>query len=380
VKVLYVIPGLGVGGGAERSLLDLAPGLRDAGIELSILYFHERPSSAIDAFRALGVPVEAVPAKRLVPRVLAVRRAIRRQRPDVVHTTLFEADVVGRLAAVGLPVRVMSSLVNTGYEPHRTKDPVYSRWRVAAVRMVEAVTIRLCCDRIHANSHAVERSAIARLHVPPGKITVVHRGRVPQALQPLTPERRREVRASLGVGDDEVLLLGVGRHEYPKGHLTLVDALPEVLRSHPNVRTFIAGRQGYMTGRIEAALQWNDIEGKVGLLGHRNDVSELLGAADLFAFPSLLEGLPGAVIEAMAMSVPLVVSDIPPVRELVDESCALLVPVEDAPALARALIAAIEDPDAARARAEIAHQRFLDGFTVTQALEGMVALYREVAR
>ncbi|MFN8016935.1 MAG: glycosyltransferase [Acidimicrobiales bacterium] len=378
MKLLYVIPGLGVGGGAERSLLDLAPGLAAASIELSILYFHERPSSAVDRFRALGVQVDAVQARTWPGRLLAVRRAIARARPDIVHTTLFEADVIGRLASLGLPTKVVSSLVNTSYEPNRRRDPKFSRWRVEVVRMVEACTLRVGCDRVHANSWAVARSATARLHVPPDRITVVHRGRNPDELQPLSAEARAQVRAELGIREGELLVLGVGRHEYPKGHLTLLDALPEVRRAHPNVRVAIAGREGYMTGRIRASLQWNDLEDVVQLLGHRGDVSRLLGAADVFAFPSLLEGLPGAVIEAMAMSVPLVVSDIPPIHELVDEESAVFVPTEDPQRMAAAIIDVIEDPAAAQERAAVARQRFLDEFTVAVALEGMVAFYRSV--
>jgi glycosyltransferase involved in cell wall biosynthesis len=378
VNVLYVIPGLGIGGGAERSLLDLAPGLRDNGIDLSIVYFHERPSDAAAAFRAHGVSTELVTASGLVGRVRAVRRAIRRQRPDVVHTTLFEADVVGRLAALGLPPTVVSGQVSTPYAPARRFDHAASRWRVAVARTVDALTLRLRCDRVLANSDAVREEVIERLHVAPERITVVRRGRRPEDFGPVEPARRAQVRDGLGVGPDDPVLLMVGRQEPTKDHRTLVAAMPEVLAAHPGAVLVLVGREGSASTALAEQIRALGIEGSVRQLGFRTDVADLLGASDVFVFPSTLEGLPGAVIEAMAGRVPIVAADIAPVRELVDARSAILVPVRDPGALAAAVNRTLDDPGAARARAEAAWARFDASFTLDQALRETVEFYRSI--
>ncbi len=117
MKVLYLIPGLGSGGGSERSLLTVTPHLVAAGIELTIAYFVVRPNDNAAAYRDAGARVVLLPARSLPGRVREVRRLLRQVRPDVLHTTLFEADQAGRLAAVGMPVRVtFDHYDDDGYE------------------------------------------------------------------------------------------------------------------------------------------------------------------------------------------------------------------------------------------------------------------------
>ena len=95
------------------------------------------------------------------------------------------------MAAVGLPVTVLNSLVNTSYEPVQMRDPALRPWRLQVVRWIDAITGRLFTDHWHAVSHAVAESARRRLFVPPERITVVERGRDPYRLGIASPERRR---------------------------------------------------------------------------------------------------------------------------------------------------------------------------------------------
>jgi glycosyltransferase involved in cell wall biosynthesis len=104
-------------------------------------------------------------------------------------------------------------------------------------------------------------------------------------------------------------------------------------------------------------------------------VPDLLCAADVFAFPTRWEGLPGTVLEAMALEAPIVATDIAPVREAVGEGCALLVPVESPGAFADAVIALLGSPDAATERARRARARFLERFTIDRSVAGMLAFY-----
>jgi glycosyltransferase involved in cell wall biosynthesis len=379
VKVLYVIPGLGVGGGAERSLLEMAPGLAEAGIELHIAYFHERSSSAVPAFEAIGVPVTHLLAGGLVGRVAALRRLLRRVRPDVVHTTLFEADVAGRLAAVGTGTPVLTSLVNTSYEPVRLDDGTHRRWRVEVVRMVEGFTLRHLTTLVHANSEAVRASAVRWLRVRPDRVRVVRRGRDAERLGRRTEARRDAARAELAVAHDERMVLSVGRHEHQKGQIQLIEALPAVLERHPEVVVIVAGREGTATGLLTDAIARLGVGDRVRLLGHRDEVANLMVGADVLAFPSRWEGLPGTIIEAMALELPIVATSIPPTCELVDPSSAILVGPGDAAAMAAGIVAVLDDPEAAAGRAARARARFEAEFTVEQMLAGMTRLYREVA-
>jgi glycosyltransferase involved in cell wall biosynthesis len=144
-----------------------------------------------------------------------------------------------------------------------------------------------------------------------------------------------------------------------------------------NVRVFIAGRDGNATAELRAAVATRGLDGTVTFLGERADVAELLCAADVFAFPSRWEGMPGTVIEAMALEAPIVASNIASVREVVREDCAVLVPPDDPGALANAITRALADPDAP-ARAARARQRFLDTFTIERSAAEMVRFYERV--
>ena len=379
MKVLYLIPGLGVGGGAERSLLDVAPGLAEAGIDLSIAYFHDRSSSAVGAFRDLGVRVDRITAPRFAARVRKVHALIAERQPDVLHTTLFEADVVGRWAAVGTSPRVLASLVNTPYEPARYESDDVSRWRIEAVRRYEGLTLRRLCDHIHANSQAVADAAVRSFHVDPARISVVHRGRDPGRIRSATPEIRAEARASLDLPPGSPTILSVGRHEPQKGQIHLVRALPAVLDRYPEAILLVAGREGSVSESLRAEAGASGIADRIRFLGNRDDIGEVMAAADVLAFPSLWEGLPGTIIEAMAVGIPIVASAIGPVCELVDDHTARLVRAADPADLARGIIEVLDGRAEAAQRAASARQRFLDDLTVTRAQERMADLYRKVA-
>ena len=379
MKVLQVIPGVGVGGGAERSLFEVAPGLHRAGFDLAVAYFHDRPSSAVDELIRGGVAVHHCASPSAVGRVRAVHGLIERWQPTIVHTSIYEADIVGRWAAVGTGPRVLTSLVNMSYEPARYDDPAVTRWRLDLVRRGEGFGLRHLTDHVHAVSASVKAAAVEALGLDPAHITVAYRGRDQDRLGTRSPARRARVRAALDLPDVAPLIVAVGRQEHQKAQIHLLEALPAVLGRHPQATLLVAGRDGTATPTLQHELRRTGIGDRVRFLGHRDDVGDLLAAADIAALPSLWEGVPGTVVEAMAVGTPIVASAIGPVRELVDGTSARLVTPGDPVALATALIEVLDDPGAAAQRAEVARRRFQCGFTIAHASEAMGALYRQVA-
>jgi glycosyltransferase involved in cell wall biosynthesis len=219
----------------------------------------------------------------------------------------------------------------------------------------------------------------SRLHIPASRIDVIPRGRDLRTLGRRDPTRRAQSRAQLGLVANDVMLLAVGRHEYQKGIDVAITALPAVRAKHAGAQLFVAGREGNATAMLRATARANRVSDQVRFLGYRADVSDLLCAADVFVFPSRWEGSPGSVIEAMALEAPIVASDIPAVVEVVGRSdAALLAPPNDAPRLAEAIIAAIDDRDSPR-RVNIARQRFLASFTADRVAQQMLTLYERVA-
>jgi glycosyltransferase involved in cell wall biosynthesis len=172
--------------------------------------------------------------------------------------------------------------------------------------------------------------------------------------------------------------VSLARHEPQKRLGTLIDAMALVQRHLPNARLLIAGRQGRDTPRLEAALRGAGVDPEQVLLGAYDKVPELLCAADLFVLPTMREGMPGAIIEALALETPIIASDIPSVREVVDESVASLVPIGGPGELAESVVATLADREGLAVRAAAGRRRFEGNFTIERSAERWSRFYRSV--
>jgi len=171
-------------------------------------------------------------------------------------------------------------------------------------------------------------------------------------------------------------IVSVGRLTREKGHAVLLRAMAKVRCSMPQARLLICG-----TGPEEAALarQAAPLTDQVEFLAFVSDVRPVLAAADLFAMPSLSEGLGVATLEAMAMAKPVVASATGGLRELVlDGETGLLVPPADADALAEGLLVLLRDPARAQRMGQAGRQRALAHYDRGLIVDRVLALYREV--
>jgi glycosyltransferase involved in cell wall biosynthesis len=379
VRVLYVLDSL-TPGGTETSTVALLPALRARGVDASIAVFRRAEDDLGSAAEAAGAPVTVVESSSMWGRVGALRTLIGERRPDVVHTALYVADQVGRLAAIGTGTPVVSSFVNTPYDPARTNDPNVKRWRLAAARTVDAVTGRLLVRRFHAVSDGVREANCSALRIPTSRVTVAERGRDTTQLGECSGERRRRVRAALGVGDDTPVALNLGRLDHQKGQLVLVEATAAVLRELPTVQVLIAGKDGSAADELRARLTADPVLAPhVQLLGHRRDVGDLLCAADALVVSSHVEGTAGVALEAMAIGTPIVSTRVAGAGGiLADGHNALLVPIADPQALARGIVRVLTDRDLAARLATQGRDDFRSRFTIDAAADRMVDLYRSV--
>jgi glycosyltransferase involved in cell wall biosynthesis len=377
VHILYVIDSL-VPAGAESSLAALAPHLRDRGVRLDVAYLHERPGLH-DALRQAGAslfPVAGPGGKRGATR--RVHALIRDRRPDLVHTTLFEADISGRLAAWWTRTPVVSTLASDKYGVDHLTSPALQPWRVRVAQGADAATARLT-TRLHAVSAYVADVMATRLLYPRSRIDVVPRGRDADALGRRSHPRRQAARAALGVSGTTSVLLAVARQDRQKGLDVLLDAVSR-LAGRAEFRVLVAGREGNHTKELEEYVRRHGLGEMVRFLGLRRDVPELLCAADVFVLPSRREGLPGSVLEAMALEVPIVVSDLPQTREVVDERSAVLVPPDSREGLAAAIRSVLSATGTAKRRTEHARARFLRHFTMDLVTDEMLGFYERCTR
>jgi len=376
ITVLHVIDTLQTGG-TESQLLRILPRL-DPGVFRQVLCPLQMTGSLAGV---AGDGVETHPLglhKNDVLRgVAALRATIARVRPDLLHTHLFAATLMGRVAGRLSRLPVVTTLVNTPYAPAwRIDDPALARWKVEAVRAVDALTASWTSWYV-AISETVKRSAVRHLGIPADRITVIPRGVAPEDLPALSPEEMRQVRQSLGWADADPLILNVGRLVPQKGQRHLIEAMVEVMQRLPRARLAIAG-EGRLRGALEAQIRALRLDGTVRLLGDRRDVPVLLAAANLFVFPSLSEGFGVAFLEAMAAGRPCIASDLEVVREVAGSDAAVLVPPMSSGALADAIMTVSRDEEMRRRLAEAARIRARH-FSLAEAARRLEEVYRRVA-
>ncbi len=376
---VFVINSLGAGG-AERSLADILPYLPERGVHPLVVCFKAPEVGFEREVRDAGTEVVVLPTGGLLRHILPLRRIIRSRRPALVYTALFDAHFVGRLAAMGAGVPVLSNLTNVAYDPARFADPRVNTRKLRLLRTIDGWTARHLTKHFHAVSGAVKESAVSHLGIDGDDVTVVYRGRGRERLGSPSPARRSGVRETLGIPERAPVVVTVGRQEYQKGHGHLLAAIPALRDQFPDLVVLIVGREGHCTRDLQALVADLRIENLVRFLGHRTDVADLLSAADVFAFPSVYEGLGGANLEAMAMGLPMVVSDIPALREVVAEGeNGVLVPPADAAALSAAIAELLADPERRASYGKRSIEIYEESFRATESIPRTVDLMVRVA-
>lgn len=366
-----------VAGGAETSLTALAPHFIANDVDLQVIYLKDQ-AGLQQELELSGASL--ICADGLGGRLGWVRRVssiLRERKPDLVHTTLFEADVVGRSAARAVGVPAVTSLVNVQYGADQFNDPRLKRWRLRGAQLTDIVTARSAV-RWHALTEHVADVMAPRLRIRREGIDVIPRGRDPVALGDRNIERRKSVRASLGIASDERMVLAAARQEYQKGLDVLLTAWPNVSRAIPKTKLVVAGREGNESALLQEMVSGMAPDARPVLLGRRDDVPDLLVAADVFVMPSRWEGLGSVLLEAMALEAPVVASDLPPVREVLGDNSVFVQP-DDPQALARGLETCLTNEAHVNEMAQAGLRRFQERFTI-EVVAGQMLNFYESAR
>jgi glycosyltransferase involved in cell wall biosynthesis len=227
-------------------------------------------------------------------------------------------------------------------------------------------------DRVIAISEAVEAALVAG-GVPRNRIALVHDGIAVDELARTTPH---DPRPALGLAPGTPLVITTGALVRHKDHPTLIRAAQVARAARPDLHWVIAG-EGHLRGHLEALIAELAIGDRVHLLGQVPDAARLVAAADLFVMSSVMEGLGTAVLDAMALGIPVVGTRAGGIPELLGGGAGLLVDTQDPPALASAVVHLIGDPPAQTAqvaRARAAVRRYSD----ERMADGVLQVYRSI--
>ncbi|MFN3929994.1 MAG: glycosyltransferase, partial [Thermoflexus sp.] len=289
VKVLHLITSISVGG-AELHLLTLCRHLKALGVDTMVAYLKEgRGSRPLRPdFEAAGIPVFCLGGDGvgLVRPWLRLHRLLNQEKPDILHTHLPRADLLGFLARTG---GFSGSWVCSIHD-------IYTKsWRGRWVLPLFGPIWRRA-DRIIAISRAVREWLVHGFGLPSEKVHVVYYGIELERFQ--TPPQ--DLRRAWGLGNASIVGT-VGRLEYRKGHDVLIRAMPFILRRIPEAILLIAGHDPWGYGRyLQDLVDRLELNGRVRLVGFQSDVCSFLHSLDVFAFASRSEGFGQVLIEAMA--------------------------------------------------------------------------------
>jgi glycosyltransferase involved in cell wall biosynthesis len=349
-------------GGAERVLALLATALQAAGRENVVFTREGGEGWLARELAGSGVAIEYFRVERGVSagttRELA--GAFSRHRIDVAHSHEFSMAVYGAWAAWRAGVPHVITMHGGHYYAGRLRRRLALRAAMAVSARTVAVSARLAQD--------ISRDLLIRR---PQILTIANGVRY-------VPPERVILRDELRLGPRDRLVVSVGNLYPVKGHQHLIDALAMVADRHPTLHLAIGGR-GELEGALTSRARAHGLDGRVHLLGLRSDVPALLAAADVFALPSLSEGLPLALLEAMFAGCPIVASDVGEIGvALAQGEAGVLVPPGDAVALAEALDRVLRDPAEARALGERASRRARREYEWTRMVERYSELYESV--
>ncbi|HYN08552.1 MAG TPA: glycosyltransferase [Vicinamibacterales bacterium] len=353
--------------GVKRLFAWMIPRFDRSSFEVSLVSLRKRDLSE-ETLDSLGIDISYLEKSKFDATTLrALLKVIDRKQIDILHLHGYGATTFGRLAAArrGLPV-VLHEHANL------TSTPWFQK---IADRVLERYT-----DLAIAVSQSTAEFVIGARLVRPDRVKVVYLGApVDEFSQARSPEEIDSVRSELGIKPGELAVGTVTRLHDSKGNEYLVRAARRVLDARPNTRFFLFG-EGPLRPSLEAEASALGLGDRFVFGGFVKDVARVLSAFDISVFPSLWEGTPLTLFEALAAARPMVATDADGLLDvLTDERDALIVPKRDSVALADRIVELIDRPDrrrelAARAR-ETARHYDIDAF-----VKKMERLYRILHR
>lgn len=366
-RILFVSTSTTVGG-AEKTLYALATLLDPRKNKVCGVVSLKKEGHYAERLRAQGVKVETLSVSRAPGPADARRLAkiIDRERPDLVHALMYQAIQLARLAKkrASHSFKLVSS-PRVNYRSRSWLTLLVDRW------------LKERDDLLIAECDASRDFLVEKLGYSPAKVMTVRNG-VEIAGWPASKIDRQKRRMELRLGAGDVLVGAIGRLDAQKGFSTLIEAM--ALLKETNIRCAIIG-EGPERARLQGLIRKHHLEKSVWMIGERQEIPTWLSAFDVYCLPSLWEGLPNSLLEAMALGLPVVASKVDGVPEAVSHGKdGVLVPPSKPRALADTLAHLGADAELREVLGRAAQKTISERFTLRRMLEEYEQAYQRVLK
>lgn len=371
IKIVYVITSTGVGG-AEKILYHTATGMDCNRYEISVCSLKKKGVIAEELAKR-GIEVHclhmankegfigwfssAMALFKLLP-------YLRSLRPEIVHSFLFRANILARIAGflAGVPI-VISSIRVMGGE----KRYYHYLERITSFMVNHYLTV----------SESVKKYVIQNSKIPVKKISVIYNGMDIKRDHYL---QEHEVKKPFAIEDGDRILVTVGRLHKQKGHCFLFQAVSKIQKEISSVKLIVVG-EGEEGNNLKNLAESLDLTDNIIFAGLRDDVEKILPMAEIFVLPSLWEGMPNVLLEAMNAGNPVIATKVGGIPELVlHGKTGILVPPNDSNALAKAIVNLLHHKLQAKKMGEAGRTRVEEHFTISKTVVETESIYQKLLK
>jgi len=365
LQILYLITSTNVGG-AEKALLELILRIDRKKYAIYVCSlkrpgrFAKKIAAAADGFHSLELSeaggIKAV--LNFLPSFIGLVRLTARLRPLIIHSFLFRANIYGRIAGriAGVPVIISSVRV---IESEKNYKHLIDRLTSSLVHKYMAV------------SEAVREFTIKHVHISPHKIVTVYNGIDKNRSLQQEPHSFKVNISLTNIGL-------IGRLDRQKGHGILIRALKIVIPQEPDIKVYFFG-EGPAESNIKHMVEHAGLSKQVSFMGTKENITACISLMDIIVLPSLWEGLPNVLLEAMAEARPVVASRIEGVDEVVvNGETGILFEPGDAQALSEALFKLIRDKKCAEEMGRAGRARVHEKFSIDKTVSDTLEIYQNL--
>ena len=370
--IIWMIDSLGPGG-AEQLMPAILKNLKQTGFNIRICALQIRAGNPIASdLERLGLPVDLVPIPNLRQpfNLFRILRYLRLHRPQLLHTQLEFADILGTVAAKLLGIPSVSTVHTLDIFPEKK-----SAWGRMKLRWF---LLGKFCDRVIAVSEKTRLHYLQSGGLHPDKVITLYNGVDISRFKNTDASQAAKTKQALRLPLNSRVIITIAVLREPKGIQFMIEALPAILEQFPDVHYLIVGDGEYSAALTELVTALA-IKNHVTFAGHRTDIPDLLACSDIFVLPTLKDALPTVLIEALAAERPIVASDVGGVPEIIENGVnGLLVASGDPSKLAEACLRLLKDNELSRQIVLAGSKTVQQRFNINAQIEQLSRMYEEL--